>query len=197
MRPITDVAANELNQVYDQLYSDKQYDIGAVGTLYYWAKDNLTEGSVIDLCCGRGIFGNYVVKTRQYLGVDFSKVVIEQNRQKWPDRRYEIADLTHPVSFGRFDNVVLCDAMEHFSVTDLPRVFSNIKACCRLNTKVFMLISTRPSSGHVYKNVRCDLHLTVWPALTWLDMLKDYGFEIVNHKEDATTDSLLVECKPA
>lgn len=181
--------------VYTHLYSDGVgYGSGPVGQLYKWVKEKLNPGNLIDLCCGHGMFGNYE-KDREYTGIDFASTAVERNRKKWPHKRFEVCDLSkkNSADFGKFDNVVMCDALEHFHAEDLPNTFGNIKACAKPGAKIFFSISTRPSSGWEYEGVVYDLHLTVWPAAQWLETIEVESFKVLDYEEAGAC--LLVECE--
>ena len=182
--------------LYDSNREGAKYGSGPVGTLYKWVKDKLVSGNLVDLCCGHGMFGNYE-KDREYTGVDFAITAIEQNRIRFPNKTFKVFDMAkdYPVGNNEFDNVVCCDAMEHFYEDDLPNVLNNIKSCCKTTSKIFLSISCRPSSGWEYEGTVYDLHLTVWPPAQWLTYLKDNGFEIID--SEVIGSAVHVECKLA
>jgi cyclopropane fatty-acyl-phospholipid synthase-like methyltransferase len=181
-----------MKDVYDYLYKSGKYGGGPVKPLYDWCSSSMNVGSIADICCGQGILNLYVPKTTPYHGYDFSESALEKCRKRFGFRDYSFIDMTSKsVEREPYDNVFMCDALEHFSEDQLPDVFSNVISFCKTNTKVFFSISTRPSILWDVDGKKIQLHLTVQPANWWLSYVEKY-LTIVRHK--VNSDTILIEC---
>jgi len=71
------------------------------------------DGSVVDLGCGEGWFAGYV--RGDYLGVDWSDVVIGRARRRFPNREFAVADALgfDPGEGRRWDWAVAFELFEH------------------------------------------------------------------------------------
>jgi len=118
---------------------------------------------VLDLGCGPAILTR---KFDDYAGVDISSFIIEQNKVKYPDKKFYHASI-HNLEFlhkERFDVVICADVMEHIPPDKVVETLHEIN---KLNSERFALsISTRPS---VFLDKKGEnLHLTIWPFDKWI-----------------------------
>ena len=85
----------------------------------------LGKDSVLDLGCGDLRFWDNIPLDDWYLGVDISQTVIERNREKYPDARFD----TRPIADNRWraDAVVCFDVLYHIMDDDeYQRTINNI-----------------------------------------------------------------------
>jgi len=80
----------------------------------FWAEIDFTGKKVLDVGCGFGEFGNFLLKRYDnisYTGIDIVPEFIEVGRQKYPDLNLKVADFTKDKIEGRFDVVVASGVM--------------------------------------------------------------------------------------
>ena len=74
--------------------------------------DFYAPSSVLDAACGVGNLNEYVPDPISYTGVDFSPHMIEQARNTYPDKKFEVMDLRNlTFSSEKFD-LVFCRGVE-------------------------------------------------------------------------------------
>lgn len=69
------------------------------------------NGSVIEIGCGEGHFIKYV--KGKYVGIDLSEIVINRNKQKFPDKEFYAIDFENFKTNEHFDYAVAFEVFEH------------------------------------------------------------------------------------
>lgn len=75
--------------------------------------------SVLDVGCGIGVFAERSLADgcRSYTGLDIAPVAVEQLRERYPDLRFEVADIGEPlvpeIASERYDLVYCLDVLYH------------------------------------------------------------------------------------
>lgn len=105
--------------------------------------------SVLDLCCGIGQLAN-MIDDRKYLGIDFSapQLAYAVDICKNPNARFIRADVRNITSIGRFDTVVMGEALEHF---DNPEAVVEI-AHQHAKKRIVITLPTKNGPCHVWEN---------------------------------------------
>lgn len=143
-------------QSYDEGYaSNPRYKVDADhapwSQLWYWVLGKTGEELVVDLGCGPGHLAELLKRRNHpahlYLGIDFSKVALEQARARAPGYRFVQGTLpgaikTHVEKLHR-PTAVFTEVLEHFT-QDLEAL-----KLLRPNTRVLATVPMRDSSGHV------------------------------------------------
>lgn len=97
--------------------------------------------SVLDICCGCGQVAN-MIGNRRYLGIDFSPAQLEWAREhnQNPNASFLLEDIhALPCDIGKFDTVILGEALEHFedpeSIVELAHRHAKQRIVITLPTK--------------------------------------------------------------
>jgi cyclopropane fatty-acyl-phospholipid synthase-like methyltransferase len=114
---------------------------------------DLREGDVLlDLCCGNGIFTKELAKRcKRVVGVDFSRPMLEiaERTHRPQNVTYHqmnalAVDSNSLVGSMRFDKVVMCGALQHFSRDQLQRLVGNmVNVTSDGRVIVFLLVPDR------------------------------------------------------
>ena len=122
------------------------------------------EDTVLDLGCGTGRGGKKVKKLSgcNVIYVDFADNCLDEGEPIHAD----LSD-TIPV-MGDF--AFCCDVMEHIPPEQVDKVLENV---CKSAPKAFFQICLEPDAMGVL--IGQQLHLTVQPALWWMEKLMKYG----------------------
>ncbi|HPQ69001.1 MAG TPA: class I SAM-dependent methyltransferase [bacterium] len=91
---------------------------------------DLPTARVLEIGCGNGFFSGllYDRGVRSYLGLDITDVLFDEFRSRWPEFRYEKADITEQAPDGSFDLVIMIDVIQHIVVQEkLRQAFAHIK----------------------------------------------------------------------
>ena len=106
--------------------------------------------SVLDLCCGVGQVAS-MVDNRRYLGIDFSanQLVWARDRCQNPNADFLCADVRQVSdAIGRFDTVILGEALEHFedpeSIVELAHHYAK--------KRIVVTLPTKNGSDHVWES---------------------------------------------
>jgi SAM-dependent methyltransferase len=87
---------------------------------------------VLELCCGDGFNAHFFYSARaaSILAVDFDPKAIAYAKKHFraPNVTYEIADIRTQMPNGKFDNIVLDAAIEHFTETEIAKLMADIKS---------------------------------------------------------------------
>ena len=120
--------------------------------------------TVLDLGCGTGRGGKKVKKLSgcEIVYVDFADNCLDEGEPIHADLSDQI-----PV---RGDFAFCCDVMEHIPPEQVEKVLENV---CKSAPKAFFQICLEPDSMGAL--IGQHLHLTVQPALWWLERLMQYG----------------------
>lgn len=149
----------------------------------------LPPGSrVLDLGCGNGaMLGSFYGRGYQLVGVDVSNSGIKQARERWPDIRFEVRDVTQELSdLGQFDAIINTEVIEHVF---LPRDL--VRNCFHLLKPGGILVLSTPYHGYLrnlaiavtnhtdtHFNPLFDYgHIKFWSVDTLSKLLWQAGFE--------------------
>lgn len=105
--------------------------------------------TVLDLCCGTGHVAN-MIDNREYLGIDFSAPQLDWAREHCqnPNARFVLADVREPLDVGRFDTVIIGQALEHF---EDPEYIVDV-AHQHAKRRIIITLPTKNGSCHVWEN---------------------------------------------
>jgi SAM-dependent methyltransferase len=107
-----------MNYWEDRYKKGKDSGRGSAGKYRKWKWNvirrfvNIKDKTVLDVGCGDIQFIKKK-KFESYLGLDISPTIIEQNRKKRADLRFEVADVTLQSERGKFDVVLCMDLLFH------------------------------------------------------------------------------------
>lgn len=128
--------------IYNQIardFSETRYNIWPE---FEYFKGYLKNGqAIMDLGCGNGrlleLLKDYKVS---YLGVDFSENLIREAQQKWPGKKFKVADILELNNLKEKFDLIFCVATLHHIPSDKLRqqVMLNIKNCLKPDGKLLM-----------------------------------------------------------
>lgn len=132
-----------------------------VNSLDIWAKHLPPSGSILELGCGNGILSRYLGHIYDVTGVD----VVGDYLYERGGYKYLIHDITEPLPFedNQFDVGLSFDVFEHIEESD---VFNTIAEMVRVSKRQIITIAHD-------KSLSPELHITVYPAAWWQEMLGD------------------------
>ena len=93
------------------------------------------DSKVIELGCGTGNLLN-AVKPGKGTGIDFSPVMIDTARKKYPGLTFICADAEDFELDEKFDYIILSDLLS--CLVDIQKVFRNIRKICHTHTKIII-----------------------------------------------------------
>lgn len=147
-------------------------------------KGPLNTVRLLDVGCGNGEMLEFMLKEgfseEQLAGLDFSSVRIERAKAKYPNMRFEVADITLPLPFNElFDVVAAFDLFSHLS--DENQLLAGLKS----------VSDVLPTGGLFlwYDIAALDHYGSPEGADSWgfskaqmIDLATRSGFELVQYK---------------
>jgi len=121
---------------------------------------SLVTGTVLELGSAFGHFSAYLKKSTQYLGIDISKVLVDEARKNYPGRLFVQANVTNFSlrQWGKcVDHVCAFQVLEHFKSEDLHKLLTLLSGISR-KSLIFSVPRGKPSPSAL-KN---DGHLIGW-----------------------------------
>jgi SAM-dependent methyltransferase len=87
-------------------------------------------GPVLEIGVGHGSYAAELCKLENYLGIDIDANSVAEARQRFPDLRFEVADITDPQLYqhiGQTQTIVCFNVLEHveehdIAITNLARI---------------------------------------------------------------------------
>lgn len=116
------------NRIAEDWFKDHQDDT-------WWVEGTdkfvsfLKPGSlVLDVGCGAGVKTSYLIKKGlKVVGIDFSEKMIEIAKQRMPDTKFLVADITEPLKLNEeFDGIFAQAVLLHIYKKDVKRVLVNL-----------------------------------------------------------------------
>jgi SAM-dependent methyltransferase len=98
---------------------------------YYLHSDN----SILEIGCGTGELLSQVKGSRK-VGIDFSRVMIENARKQFPEIEFHVMDAQDITLEGKFDVVIISNLLGWLS--DIQTVFKGIKKLCHPHTRLIL-----------------------------------------------------------
>jgi len=112
---------------YKKMWTPSLFDASAKSEWIQTIRDNLIEGSVLDLACGTGRFVS-AFENHDYLGVDIAVQAIEACKTNNPDLKFEVRDIVEWKTKRKFDNIFTWTALEHIPVEEIEQVAKKLKS---------------------------------------------------------------------
>jgi cyclopropane fatty-acyl-phospholipid synthase-like methyltransferase len=161
------------SDIYNHLYKNG-YPHGGLGFPIEWSGIDCSKLSVIDLGCGHGILCK---RFKEYVGIDFSSVVIKEDTAKYPNVKFYVMDIIDVNNYisEYFDLVLAIDVLEH-----LPKdkIEDYLKAISEINGNEYLFSICCRESGFKDMNGN-NLHLCVIDKNDWIKLLSKY-FNVIN-----------------
>lgn len=166
-----------LNDLFDQAAADYDWVSGAMslGSDQFYRREALRKAGLqpgmrlLDVASGTGLMIRAAlelgVDPAQVTGVDPSRGMLAQNRERNPVTLLEGRGEALPCADAMFDFVCLGYALRH--VEDLRALFSEFYRVLRPNGRVLILEITRPAGRVAFQLMRLYLRKIV-PAVGWL-----------------------------
>ena len=144
------------------------------------------QGRVLEVGAGTGLFGDFVAKEFEYVGIDLSDQAVRQARGRGLD--VYRASLTDFVNTGvPFDAVTLFHVFEH--LIDPHDALSRIKDLLKPGGVVIIITPDTESllcaiSGDRWVSYKFPEHLILYSRSALIELLEHSGFEIVSATGD-------------
>ena len=144
--------------------------------------DHLLGDTILDMGCGLGTTTAFLSKMKfNCTGIDYDDAVIDYCKNKYPECSFQAANAEQlPFEDGRFDTVILRDALHHFyGEADFNRVKKEIARVSKSHSRIiildpninFILKTARRISFH--KDEECDYE-------TATGIVKEMGYTIIH-----------------
>jgi SAM-dependent methyltransferase len=91
----------------------------------------LRGGVVLELCCGDGFYTRnfYSIRAKRIIACDFDKKAIATaiRKNSAENIEYILCDIRYDMPTGKFDNIIMDAALEHFTKDEMKNILENIK----------------------------------------------------------------------
>ena len=132
--------------------------------IYQWVYSSLHGfGSIKDVGCGRGDFGNYLKNQTwpnsfDYIGIDRTKLIIDAGMKKYPELNLICNDWMNIIDAT--DYTVCIGSLNHDDGSDRYDRFWSVFDHSRqtTNKKIIFVFSTEPEEGFVHYELNRILH---------------------------------------
>lgn len=119
----------------------------------FWAEIDFTNKSVLDVGCGFGEFGKFLVKRYKgvdYMGVDIVPEFIEEARKQLPSCQFEVKDLFNDEIREKFDVVIASGVLNSNVENNMEYRQSAIKKMFDLTSHVlaFNMLGSHPAPAN-------------------------------------------------
>jgi SAM-dependent methyltransferase len=144
------------------------------------------QARVLEVGAGTGLFGDFVAKEFEYVGIDLSEQAVREARARGLD--VYRASLTNFVNTGQpFDAVTLFHVFEH--LPDPHDALSRIKDLLKPGGVVVIITPDTESllcaiSGDRWVSYKFPEHLILYSRSALIELLEHSGFEIVSATGD-------------
>ncbi len=144
--------------------------------------------TVLDVGCGTAVpVGQYLINQGCRLhGVDSSNEMIAMTRTRFPDHRWDVADMRSLALTGRYGGIIAWDSMFHLSPHHQRRMFATFAQ--HAASGAALMFNTGPSAGVQIGNYRGEpLYQASLDPSEYRTLLADHGFAVIAHAvEDPT-----------
>lgn len=187
-RPEELIEAERYNWIYQRGYGH-----GKPNTLVEWA--NPGDVPCLDVGCGRGTLAPLF---STYLGFDVSEEAIEQAHMLRPTKTFfvggtsQLKDRLVPA----FELVVCNDVLEHIGYAHVIDFLRDLLEVNPLGDPTYLFSICCREAGTKDKDGE-QVHRAIFPAEQWLEILKEFGFDIIQSQDHMKNQNLFVECKRA
>lgn len=86
---------------------------------------------VLELCCGGGFYTRnfYSIRAKRIIACDFDKKAIATaiRKNSAENIEYILCDIRYDMPTGKFDNIIMDTALEHFTKDEMKNILENIK----------------------------------------------------------------------
>lgn len=152
---------------------------------------SLSGKKVLDAGCGNGKDCLYVSqKGFDVNGIDFSEGMLNLAREKVPDGKFEVMDMTN-ISYpnNTYDGIISSCSLFHIPTEELPRTLLGFKRILKPNGKLLLILQEGNGEQMIDEPYRegVQVYMNYFSAEQIQELLKQYGF---------TTNSLHKEKSP-
>nr|WP_286178510.1 class I SAM-dependent methyltransferase [Arthrobacter sp. SLBN-53] len=144
--------------------------------------------TVLDVGCGTAVpIGQYLINQGCRLhGVDSSGEMITMTRTRFPDHRWDVADMRSLALNGRYGGIIAWDSLFHLSPHHQRSMFPIIAR--HAASGAALMFNTGPSAGEQIGNYRGEplYHASLDPA-EYRTLLADNGFAVIAHAAEDPT----------
>lgn len=136
---------------------------------------------ILDIGCGFGDFLNELKPTFG-LGIDIADKMIEENKKKYPELKFEVLDIQNEIIEDKFDYILLVNTIG--DLEDIWKCFRNLKNNCNHSTRLVIIHFSYLWEPILRFGERIGLKITQ-PPQNWLNfndisnLLYLNGFEVV------------------
>jgi predicted TPR repeat methyltransferase len=138
--------------------------------------------AVLDVGCGTAVpIGAYLIQQGcQVHGVDGSSAMIELSSSRFPEHRWEVADMRALALGRRFDGIIAWDSLFHLSQHHQRRMFPIFAR--HAAPGAVLLFNSGPSAGEQIGSYQSGAlyHASLSPS-EYRALLGDNGFDVVAH----------------
>jgi len=158
------IISNQYQTIYNHLYKNG-YPHGGLGFPIGWSGIDCKSLSCLDIGCGHGVLG---MRFKEYIGVDISDYIIEENKKKYPKLSFVTMDAKDVFCIEkRFDIVIAIDVLEHFPENEIEKYLKSISL---LDSGMFLFSICCRSSGFRGMNGK-ELHTCIKSTKDWICLL--------------------------
>lgn len=151
---------------------------------YQFASD-LAGNKCLDLCCGCG-YGSNILKTENpngsVLGVDIDPLVISNNKQKYPNCKFEVVDVENLYLNEQFDLIVMFEAIGYLTYRSGLYLIKKIKYKLLADDGIFILSTPRDTQTKVN-----HFHKSIWTFPILKNELGSIFSKIIIYGQDRDT----------
>jgi trans-aconitate methyltransferase len=141
--------------------------------------------AVLDIGCGTGVpIAQYLIEQGCHVsGVDSSSAMIAMCAGRFPDHRWDVADMRTLDLHRRFGGIVAWDSFFHLSAADQRRMFPIFRR--QAAPRAALMFTGGPSAGERIGSYRDErLYHASLDGAEYRELLADNGFEVVAHVAD-------------
>ncbi|KMO70473.1 class I SAM-dependent DNA methyltransferase [Mycolicibacterium chlorophenolicum] len=142
--------------------------------------------TVLDVGCGTAVpIGQYLIEQGCHVhGVDSSSAMIAMRAARFPEHRWDVADMRALSLHRQFDGIIAWDSLFHLSAHDQRRMFPTLSR--HAAPGAVLLFNSGPSAGEQIGSYQGEpLYHASLDESEYRDLLGDNGFDVIAH---AVTD---------
>jgi len=164
------------------------------------------RGAVLDVGCGTTRLPDRLDPGQPYVGVDISPVILQRNRDRYPQHRFVQANIDVEgldVGGAQFDTIVMSAVLEHLH--DPPHALGVVRPLLKPEGR--LLLTTPSPLGDWVHKIGSSLglfyaekvvkHVTIFDGKALVAVVEEAGFAVENYQPFLLGINQLVICRVA